>query len=257
MSVLTGRRKSAVEVLFFVVVYFLLLVWYQKRGLRQLMILGAFAGLALFGVIMEAGDDLESRSRAAAWRTDSTGIGAYEGYALRGSSAFAEIPNRIANLGVAPVSWAVSSLGWFGTGLGTGSQSTGGADDARRNLGAAEGGLGKITVELGVPGLIILAWLGWALARFTDIQLSETTRLSAEHARAAYGIAAFLIAKMSSFSVATQAFSDPFVLLLLGTLAGYLFAMPLLARKAFVDNQLAGGALFVGVRSYPATQTAV
>jgi hypothetical protein len=157
----------------------------------------------------------------------------FRGYAVRGQSVFEDIPNRVANLGVAPVGWAIDQFGWFGAGLGTGTQQGSGREGAIVvNNGAAEGGFGKITMELGVPGLIVVAWLGFAFVRYLLRVLDFTARTSMVHARIAFGLLAFLAAKGASFSVATQAFSDLFVLLLMGWAVGFVLAMPVLAARA-------------------------
>ena len=71
--------------------------------------------------------------------------------------------------------------------------------------GAAEGGLGKITMELGVPGLLLMVWLAVAMARYVRQALAYTARTSMPHARFAYGLVALLVAKVASFSVAALA----------------------------------------------------
>ena len=70
-------------------------------------------------------------------------------------TAFGDAPERFVEIGIAPIMWAYDRFGLFGAGLGVGTQGTqyfGG--DAEIGAGAAEGGLGKITLELGIPGLL-------------------------------------------------------------------------------------------------------
>jgi hypothetical protein len=50
-------------------------------------------------------------------------------------------------------------------------------------------------------------------------------------ARLAYGLVAFIIANLAVFFVATQLFGDVFVLLLLGMVAGFFLATPVLAER--------------------------
>ena len=45
----------------------------------------------------------------------------------------------------------------------------------------------------------------------------------------AFGLVAFLVANVATFAVATQAYSDLFILLILGWALGFLLAMPVLA----------------------------
>jgi hypothetical protein len=47
----------------------------------------------------------------------------------------------------------------------------------------------------------------------------------------AYGLIAFLVANAATFSIATQAYSDLFILLILGWCLGFLLAMPVLAAR--------------------------
>ena len=232
LGILTGRRKMLVEVAVFVSVYFFLVAWFQ-RGASRLAIGALLAGLVVWaGVVgLTDPDAVDRRSDRSEYRL---GAGErYKGYAVRGQSVLEDVPNRFANLGIAPIGWAMNRYGWFGAGLGTGSQ-TGAGDDAGPQIarGAAEGGLGKITMELGVPGLLLMLWLLVAFARYVRRVLTVTTRSSLPHARLAYGLVALLVAKVASFSVAAPVYSDLFVLLIMGWLVGFVLAMPVLAARA-------------------------
>ena len=155
-----------------------------------------------------------------------------QGYAARGQSVFADLPERINELGMQPVMSAIDRYGWVGAGLGTGSQGTNDVAEAMNiDRGASEGGLGKIVMELGIPGLLMVVWLMFALGKHLRRQLDVVSRLSPQHTRLAYGLLWFLVANAATFSVATQAYSDLFVLLLLGWCLGFLLAMPVLAAK--------------------------
>jgi len=155
-----------------------------------------------------------------------------EGYAARGQSVFADLPARVNELGIQPILWAVGRFGWLGAGLGTGSQGTNAIAEANNiDRGASEGGLGKIAMELGIPGLFMAAWLVIALAKHLYRQLQVVAKISPQHAQMAYGLIAFLVANAATFSVATQAYSDLFILLILGWCLGFLLAMPVLAAK--------------------------
>jgi hypothetical protein len=142
------------------------------------------------------------------------------------------IADRFVDLGLEPVRWAVEGFGWFGGGLGVASQGAqhfgGGAGVFG---GAGEGGLGKITAELGVPGLVIVLWFGLAAMRYGWHVLVFVSRRSTAVARLAYGLVAFLVANLSVFFIATQLFGDLFVLLILGLVAGFFLATPVLAER--------------------------
>jgi hypothetical protein len=155
-----------------------------------------------------------------------------EGYALRGSSVFADLPKRVKDVGWQPLVWSVETFGWLGAGLGAGSQGTN--EIVEKKIGdrwGAEGGLGKAAMELGIPGLLVLLWLARALGHHLHEELTPLAKRSPEHARMAFGFLAFLIANAATFSVATQAYSDLFILLILGWTLGFLFAMPTLAAR--------------------------
>ncbi len=231
LGLLTGRRKMLVEITVFLSIYFFLTSWLQRGAAKlavTLLLGGAIGYIAIVGFISP---DLSPRPG----RTTELSVESAQrirGYAERGQTVFADVPTRINALGVQPVVWAVQVHGWFGAGLGTGSQ---GAQDVMElhaiNRGASEGGLGKITMELGVPGLFVVVWMLYALGRHIARQLVVLTRLSPQHARMSYGLVAFLLANAATFAVATQAYSDLFALLILGWTLGFLLAMPALAAR--------------------------
>jgi hypothetical protein len=97
--------------------------------------------------------------------------------------------------------------------------------------GAGEGGLGKITAELGVPGLAIVLWFGFAAMRYGWYILVFVSKRGPHVSRLAYGLVAFLMANLAVFFIATQLFGDLFVLLSLGLVAGFFLAMPVLAER--------------------------
>lgn len=230
LGMLTGRRKMLVEVLVFVSAYVFLVAWFQRRATRMAVVAAVVGVLGyVVAVGMISPDEEESSTKRLSLDPNER----YRHYTVRGASVFDDIPKRFDELGVQPVMWAVNEYGWFGAGLGTGSQGVQHVlTSASINRGAAEGGLGKITMELGVPGLLLVAWLAIAFGRYIRKLLAVITITSPPHARIAYGLAAFLIANSAAFSVATQAFGDLFVLLMMGWTAGFLLAMPVLASRA-------------------------
>ena len=224
IGMLTGRRKLFVEVSIFFGVYVALLAAFGKGGIRLAVfaMLGALLSYVLLTVVVD-----EPPSTIA-----GRDASVFQGYAERSATVASDVPGRVEELGLAPVGWAIDSFGWLGGGLGVASQGAHhfGAG-AERFGGAGEGGLGKITAELGVPGLAILFWLGLALLRYGWRVLVYVSRRSKTIARLAYGLAAFLVANLAVFSVATQLFGDLFVLLMLGMAAGFLFATPELSER--------------------------
>jgi hypothetical protein len=228
LGTLTGRRKMLMEVTVFLSVYAFLVLWVQRGAARLAAVALVIGAVGYIGIVGFVAPDLVDRAYTKSIQINDADK--FEGYAVRSQSVFVDLPARISELGFQPVQWAIQSYGWLGAGLGTGSQGVGSVAEANRiNQGAAEGGLGKITMELGVPGLLVITWLLWALGKHLQRQIPTTARISLQHARISYGLIAFLAANIASFSIATQAYSDLFILLILGWSLGFLLAMPVLA----------------------------
>ena len=232
LGILTGRRKMLMEVTIFLCTYWFLVAWLQ-RGLARLAVVLLAVGVAGYiGIVGFISPDLVQASYTHNIRL-SEGSSRLESYAVRGQSVVADLPARVSQVGVAPLIDAIDTFGWFGAGLGTGSQGTNQVAE-RYNLdrGVAEGGLGKVAMELGIPGVIMIGWLMFAFGRQLRQHLTFVTMVSVQHTRLAFGMLAFIMANVATFSVATQAYSDPFILLLLGLAVGFLLAMAPLALAA-------------------------
>jgi hypothetical protein len=104
--------------------------------------------------------------------------------------------------------------------------------------GAAEGGLGKIMLELGLAGLLAALFLVIAFSRHIWHLLADTAKQSPFHFRLTAGLVALLAANVASFSVATQAFGDIFILIFMGLCLGSILAMPhIIARGARLSSR--------------------
>jgi hypothetical protein len=229
LGVVTGRRKFLVEIVVFASAYLTLLLYFG-RGAR-LALLSAFIGvMGYFAVTLWVSDG------PGGLATRSVRGEQYQDYVSRIESVFKDIPDRFTDLGLAPISWAYDEYGLLGAGLGVGSQ--GGQHFGATAQGAAEGGLGKIWLELGVPGFVIIAWLGWAFTRHIWATLKFVSGQSPQVGRIACGLTSFLLANIATFAVATQVYGDIFVLLLLGTALGALLATPVLAKRAVLQKQV-------------------
>jgi hypothetical protein len=227
LGVLTGRRKFLVEIVVFASAYITLLVYFGRGGVR-LALLSGFIGLVGFlGLTLLMPDEKEEVRPLDV---------PYKLYVERTKTVFGDVPERFTDLGLAPITWAYDRYGLLGAGLGAGAQGVqhfGGAAQ-----GASEGGLGKIWLELGAPGFVIVGWLGWALGRHLWGVLKVINRQSMSLSRMALGLASFLIANVATYAVATQAYGDIFVLLLIGTALAGLLAMPVLGEGALQKRVL-------------------
>jgi len=239
IGILTGRRKIFVEIVIFMSAYVSLFLLFGKGGVR-LATMVFVAGLLSYGALTWWA--VERPSEFAGHDAMR-----YQRYAERSASVGSAIADRVVGLGLDTVQWAVEDYGWLGGGLGIASQGAqhfgGGAEVYG---GAGEGGLGKITAELGVPGLLIALWFGIAALRYGRTVLMFVSGRSTTVARLAYGLAAFLVANLAVFFVATQVFGDLFVLLLLGLVSGFFVATPVLAEREQAQRSAARGPLAAG-----------
>lgn len=236
LGLLTGRRKVLVQLVIFASVYVFLVAWYM-RGAAKLAVVALAAGFIAYTSIIGLMDPDPGEKAFDSHNLQVGPSERYQAYLLRGRSVIGDVGDRFDQLGVQPVMWAVDGFGWFGAGLGTGSQGTQHVRGAANvNRGAAEGGLGKITMELGVPGLMVALWLLVAFVRHIGRLLQGVAQKSRHHANFAFGLVAFLAANVAAFSVATQAFGDLFVLLTLGWAMGFLLAMPVMAAAVVPDS---------------------
>jgi hypothetical protein len=224
LGLLTGRRKIVIEFAVFVSTYFILWVIFE-RGVSNLVSV-AFTGVAVLGYLWLASGSGEGVSE----RHDKESSN-YARYVAHSENAFQAVPSRFVELGIAPVMWAYNGYGLFGAGLGVGTQGTQHFGGGGAMAGAAEGGLGKIMLELGVPGLFVIGWIAILIFR----QLWRIMRIASRHsrriARLSFGLLSFLLANVAGFSVATQAYGDLFILLILSWTLGFLFAVPVLVER--------------------------
>lgn len=127
--------------------------------------------------------------------------------------------------------YVIAQNGFFGSGAGTGSQGAQHFGGGAVLVGAAaEGGLGKVLAELGVPGLILLAWIMTAAVRYIW-KAADKVRGDENVAALSYGVLAFLMANAIVFTTAHQIFGDVNILTILGLLLGVLLRGPYFLRS--------------------------
>jgi hypothetical protein len=134
--------------------------------------------------------------------------------------------------------WAYDTFGPFGAGLGSGTQGAQYFGGGGESAGAAEGGLGKITLELGIPGLLLIAWFAMAIFRHLWRIMRAASRHSLRLGRLSMGLFSLLVANVAGFSVATQAYGDLFILLILGWAVGFLLAIPAIVQGELRARQM-------------------
>jgi hypothetical protein len=232
LGALTGRRKMVVEFTVFLSTYVILWLIFEKRVGRLAIIAVTSVAVAAYAFLVpEPGESIRDQY--------DDDLVFYSSYVDRTQSAFGAVPSRFVELGIAPVMWAYDGFGFFGAGLGIGSQGTQHFGGGGAVAGAAEGGLGKITLELGIPGLFLIGWIGILFVR----RLWRIMRVASQHSlklgRLSFGLFGFLVANVAGFSVATQAYGDLFILLILSWTLGFLLAVPALVEREVRARQQA------------------
>ena len=165
----------------------------------------------------------------------------FENYLARGVSVYSDASSRFIELGIDPVRWAYNRVGVLGGGLGIASQGSRFFNVSSIAGGSAEGGFGKVMVELGLPGLIVIVWMmiTFVIYIYRALRLSTHKKMQNNLMPLMLGLATLLMVNIMTFSVATQVYGDMFVLITLGLLSGFLFALPkLIVNQLDSENML-------------------
>lgn len=228
----TGRRKMLVQVVIFGSVFLFFFAWFLKGKAKLAMVTAIFAAIGIstvMALLEPEGADADIRNPT---RVTHASGSQFEAWKNRGLTVFESIPERFQQLGYVPVFSAVNDFGIFGAGLGAGGQGLQHFGGGMKLVGGtAEGGLGKLTLDLGLGGLAIFIWLGFVVVKLIWQRLGVLAQTSRPHASLAFGFTAILAANVATFSVATQAYGDVFILIILGTSIGVILALPAIAAN--------------------------
>jgi hypothetical protein len=196
--VMSGRRKAIYMVAAFGAVF----LW---RYVRRLKITEAFAFLLvaaiLAGVVHQVSKNEESSvyARGAVTTRDEL-LGRLEG----------------------GVGQTVDQFGFMGAGLGTATQGTqhlsGGV-----GFGWQEGGLGKLAIELGVPGLLALGLTAFVMMQLL-LKITRHPDIPESSQLMRVGLFAMFAGDVVTFLASAQAYSDPLLTLLSAFTLGCVFA---------------------------------
>ncbi len=210
---LSGRRKA----LYMIAVFVIAFLWrYVRRlSLGQGIAVAVLSLVMVFVITKVSQDETSSAYTQGAATSQQEIYGRLEG-GLQGT---------------------VEQSGIMGAGLGTATQ---GAyhvlgEKGIAQLGWQEGGLGKLAMELGIPGLVAVAILAVAML-LTMLKISKHPDVpgSSQLTRAAlFGI---VVANIVEFLASAQAYSDPVLTLLAAFFVGCTFA------TAALDERLAASA---------------
>jgi hypothetical protein len=124
-------------------------------------------------------------------------------------------------------SGVLANVGPLGAGAGVASQGTQYVGSGGPVIWSnAEGGLGRVLAELGLPGLALLAALGWASLAALRRAARCAARIESPDAHLVFGAAAIVASNAVVFVSAQQLYGDPFVLVVLGALFGLALGFP-------------------------------
>ncbi len=204
--VLSGRRKAV----YIVAVFALVLLWRYFRRLTTAQVISFVLVAAMLGlVILRIKSSEHSRVYA-------------EGTVTSREEIFQRLEGGLVE--------TINQFGIMGAGLGVATQGVSHLLEREDLTGWQEGGLAKLAVELGVPGLLVGLWLGFTLlrvlnriARHPDVPgTSQLLRV------ALFGI---IIANVIEFLVSAQAYSDAVLTLMTAFLVGCAFATSVLDER--------------------------
>jgi len=209
--VLTGRRKFLVEIAMFMG-FAAALVTYFRSGSSRLGAVFVVAAVIAAGFYF--------------YITSSELPGEWSVYIARSATASSDSGDRFKQMTVDMFQYVIAQNGILGAGAGTGSQGAQHFGGGVVLVGAAaEGGLGKVLAELGMPGIILLMWIMAAAAGYI-LKAAKRIRSDEDVAALSYGIMAFLAANAIVFTTAHQIFGDVTILITLGLLLGILLRSP-------------------------------
>ncbi len=222
--VLTGRRKMLMALTIFVAAQWALLAFVHQGVKRQTLMLLVLGVLGSFAFTLLDPQEQTSESDL---------------YLQRGVTVFGDVGGRF-QTALSLLESALARSAGIGLGAGIASQGMAhveGGMAARAVGGSSEAGLGKIVVELGIPGAMVILWLLYRIAR----RLWEGFRLLAQVSESlsyyAVSFAALLIANIATFTVATQVYGDHAILIVLGLVAGMLFSLGMAGIELRAERQ--------------------
>jgi hypothetical protein len=205
---ISGRRKAV----YMVVVFCAAFLWRYLRRMRMshvalIVMLGASLALVM--------QEVRSSEKS-------------EVYALGARTTPGEVMQRLEGGFVG----TLQQESILGAGLGAATQGVRHVTGRQSDFGWQEGGLGKLMAELGLPGLFVVALLGWALLRMM-MRITAVDDVPGTTQLIRVGLFAMVIANIGNFLASAQAYSDPVLTLMTAFIVGCLFA------TAALDERLA------------------
>ncbi|HYK05973.1 MAG TPA: hypothetical protein VE974_29790 [Thermoanaerobaculia bacterium] len=203
-----GRRKAIYTVVIFCAIF----VWRYARRLQTSQVLAFFGVLILLGGVV--------RQLASGEETSV--------YAAGAVASRTELAQRLEGGALA----TFEQFGLMGAGLGTATQGVYHLLGDSAVVGWQEGGLGKLAVEVGLPGILAILVIGWIVVRLL-LRLTSIDDVPGSSQFVRVALFALVGANMASFMASAQAYTDAVLALTTGFFVGCLFA------TAALDERLA------------------
>jgi hypothetical protein len=220
LSVTTGRRKSQVLIVAFLGIYLLIFSRQSSPASRERIIMSVLggAGISFAIVSMLLLDMLGSN---------------FDIFLDRATTSADGIGERVQSQGLSALLRGFEVGGGLGLGLGAGSNlgnfNAGVDRSAIRSLGfVAEGGGGRLVVELGIPGILLIGWILLVSLQMLWRNFKLISILPSEDIALVTGTLSFGLANIIFFFSAAQLYTDPFVLIVLGISVGSILSVPVL-----------------------------
>jgi hypothetical protein len=237
LSVTTGRRKAQILILAFLGIYLLLFSRQASPASRERLIMSVLGGIGVSTAIVSM------------FLIDLLGSN-FDIFLGRALTSKDELSVRVRDQGLTDFFKAFEVGGGLGLGLGAGTNlgnfNAGANRAAVRSLGyVSEGGGGRLVVELGIPGVLLIGWILLASLQLLWRNFRLIRYLSSEEIALVMGLLSFGFANLVFFFSAAQLYSDPFILVMLGVSIGPVLSVPVLVysrvQQAQASISLAGG----------------
>ena len=203
---MSGRRKAIYFVISFVAVF----LWRYFRRMQLAQIAAAALSVVVVSTIVMR---LSS--------TEETSV-----YTRGATATQAEIFERVEG----GLTHTFRQYGFMGAGLGAATQGVQHLLGNRASIGWQEGGLGKLAVELGMPGMVVLAVFGWVIFTLL-LRLTSIRDVPGSPQILRVTLFALVAANVANFLGSAQAYTDPVLALMTMFFLGALFATAALDER--------------------------
>lgn len=208
---MSGRRKAT----YFVVVFVLAFLWRYFRRMQFAQMVAAGVTVIVLALVV----------------TRLSGNEETNVYTRGATASQVEILERLEG----GVGDTFRQYGFMGAGLGAATQGVQHLLGNRATLGWQEGGLGKIAVELGMPGLVVLAVFAWVLITLF-LRLTAIRDVPGSPQILRVTLFALIAANVANFLGSAQAYTDPVLALMTAFFLGALFATAALDERTANAN---------------------